>query len=474
MLGTVAGRVVAFLAIPFYARFLTPAQYGLIELIEISTQTIAIAVGLQAIGSAMVRLVHDQPTPHGERAVVSTTLIATAMLCAVVTIVGIASAPAISRLVFHTDEWATLLQAAFVAMFFASQIEVVLVYERMRDRATFFLAYSLVTLALNLGLNIVFIGLLDYGVWGFVSSKLVVSVGGAVFLFWRARRDIGWHWHRMHVPALVRFGAPLIVSGLAYFAIHFSDRFFLTASVPLADVGRYALAYRFAMMVNAVIGDSFAKSWGVSLYRHTDDADWRAQFARVCAYFTFVLATAGIGVAVCGPELLRIMVPPEFYPPALVLPILVLAHVVRDVADFFRSLLLINKRSVLVGQIAVAAALFNLVANLVLIPPFGIHGAAWATLATWSAYLVVTWAVADREHRLPIRLWSYAALLGLTVAVLAGSVTLRLTGFVPQALLDCAWVMLFLVAGVAVFFSTTDRRIATRHLQSVLGRLRSH
>jgi hypothetical protein len=38
--GNIANRAVAFLAIPFYARFLSPAQYGLIEL---STQTVAIA-----------------------------------------------------------------------------------------------------------------------------------------------------------------------------------------------------------------------------------------------------------------------------------------------------------------------------------------------------------------------------------------------------------------------------------------------
>ena len=46
LLGNVASRAVAFLAIPFYSRFLSPAQYGLLELVELSTQTTAIAFGL--------------------------------------------------------------------------------------------------------------------------------------------------------------------------------------------------------------------------------------------------------------------------------------------------------------------------------------------------------------------------------------------------------------------------------------------
>lgn len=273
LLGNVASRVVAFLAIPFYSRFLSPAQYGLIELIELSTQTAAIAFGLQAIGPALTRLFHDQTSVEAERNVVSTALIGTAALSGCVTLAALAGAGAISRAMFQTDGWASLLQAAFLAMFFGSQIEVVLVYERMRDNARFYLAYSLATLGLSLGLNIWFIGVLDAGVWGFVCSKIIVSVGGAAFLLWRLRRDVGWHWRGAYVPKFVRFGAPLIVSGLAYFAIHFSDRFFLTAAVPLAELGRYALAYRFAMMVNALIGDSFAKSWNVSLYCHTGDPE---------------------------------------------------------------------------------------------------------------------------------------------------------------------------------------------------------
>ena len=465
--GNIAGRVVAFLAIPFYSRFLSPAQYGLIELIELSTQTVAIAFGLQAVGTALTRLYHDQASPEAERSVVSTALIGTAMLSACVTVASVASSGAISRAVFGTDAWATLLQAAFLAMFFASTVEVVLVYERMRGHARFYLAYSLVTLGLNLLLNILFIGGLDAGVWGFVSSKLITSIGGAGFLAWRLRREVGWHWHSGYVPEFVRFGAPLVLSGLSYFAIHFSDRFFLSSAVSLAELGRYALAYRFALMVNGLVGDSFAKSWTVSLYRHTSDPGWREQFARVAAYFTFAVATAGFAIAVFGPELLRVMVPGSFFPPALLLPILVLAYVVRDVADFFRSLLLINKRSVWVGKIALAAAVLNLLANMLLIPAYGVYGAAWATLLTWSAYLVICWIAADREHRLPVRIAAYGRLLGLLVAAYAVAATLRSDSFALQTALDGAWVALFAAAAAAVFLSASERRAILRQAASL-------
>ena len=126
--------------------------------------------------------------------------------------------------------------------------------------------------------------------------------------------------------------------------------------------------------------------------------------------FSYVLFVTGLAIALFSPELLRVMVPPDFMPPKYLLPIIIASYLAREIGDFFRSLLLINKRTVLVGNIALGSAALNLVANGVLIPPYGTYGAAWATLLTWAAYMVVCWVVANREHRLPMPVWAYLRL----------------------------------------------------------------
>ena len=468
LLGNVASRLVGFLAIPFYSRFLSPAQYGLIELVELSTQTVAIALGLQAIGAALSRLFHDQKTHEAEQAVVSTSLIATAVLSAAVTILAVAGARPLSILVFHTEEWVDLLRAAFTAMFFSDMIEVVLVYERIRNKARFFLIYTLVTLGLTLGLNILFIGVLDAGVWGFVSSKLVVTTLGCLFLLARARREVGWRWRSAYVPELVRFGAPLVLSSLSYFAIHFSDRFFLSSAVSLAELGRYALAYRFAILVSALVGDSFSKSWGVTLYRYVDRPDWQEQFARVASYLTYVLFVTGLAIALFSPELLRVMVPKAYFPPPLLLPIIIASYLAREIGDFFRTLLLINKRSGLVGRIAGGCALLNLAANALLIPLYGIYGAAAATFLTWAVYMVVCWVVSNGEHRLPVSIPAYLRVTVLLVVVYALGSGTRVHSLPVQVLMDAAWVGVFAIAALIYFFTPAERQGALGLAGSVL------
>ena len=471
LIGNVVIRAVGFLAIPFYSRFLNPAQYGLIELVELSTQTVAIAFGLQAIGAALSRLFHDQKTLDDEQAVVSTSLIATGMLSALVTVVAVAMARPLSMVVFHNDAWVRLLQAAFIAMFFSNMIEVVLVYERIRDNARFFLQYTLITLFATLWLNIVFIGLLGAGVWGFVSSKLVVTTASCVFLGFRMRRDVGWRWRGMFVPELARFGAPLVLSSLSYFVIHFSDRFFLSSSVSLAELGRYALAYKFAILVSALVGDSFGKSWNATLYRYVGQADWRDQFARVGAYFTYILFATGLAIALFSPELLHIMVPPDYFPPPLLLPIIIASYLAREIGDFFRALMLINRRSGLVGKVALGGAVANIGLNVVLIPTYGIYGAAVATFLTWFAYMVVCWIVSNAEHRLPVNVAAYLRIGVLVAAVYALGMLTR-TSFLPaQLLLDTLWSVLFCGLALRIFLSSAERWGLLCFAASVLSRL---
>ena len=472
LLGNVASRAVGFLAIPFYSRFLTPAEYGLIELIEVSITIVAISFGLQSIGPALTRMFHDQRTGEDECAVVSTGVLFTALVSALVAAAAVLASAPLSQAVFRSADEAPLLQAAFAAMFFGTMIEIVLVYERIRERAKFYLAYSLTALVATLALNILFIGFMRIGVWGFVLSKLIVTSAGSSFLLWRLVRDVGWRWRPAFIPAFVRFGAPLVLSSLAYFVIHSSNRFFLSASVDLAELGRYALAYRFAILLSILVGDSFKSSWNVSFFRYTHQDGWQARFADVGAYFAFVLYATALAIAVSGPELLRVMVPSSYFPPALLLPLLLLALVLREIGDLFQTLLLINRRTVLFSQIALLGAALNITANVLLIPSYGLYGAAAATLLTWTMHMVVCCAFAWREHRVPLRVGPFLVMSGLAAAVFAACEATRLDAWLPQVALDGAWVVLFVALCFGFALSAGERAQARGVVLAGLARLR--
>ncbi len=414
----IAAKLIGFVMIPFYAHYLTAEEYGVINLLELATTVIAIAVGLQCLGQSLTRIYHDQTSDDRRRQVVSTALFcAIALGGATAVLAGLAAAP-IARAVSLPGQTA-LLRFAFAGMFAGSIAELLLVYQRMRNRARYFFVYAMATLVLNLGLNIVLIGWLRMGVAGFVFSKLAVTTLGCVVLLTRTIREVGIAWHPAIAGALGRFAAPLIVSGGSYFAIHFSDRLFL-AHVSRAEVGVYSLAYNFAFLLSILIGDSFNKSWSVSLYGYASGEGWQARFSGIGSWLILVLGSGAIGISLFGRDVLTLMVPASYLPPPMLLPLLVFGYFLREVGDFFNSMLLIGIGSGLIGRIALAGAALNLTLNALLIPRFGIWGAAWATFGTWAAYCAVCWVSARRVHAVHLAPWRLALVLGLSAACLWG------------------------------------------------------
>jgi O-antigen/teichoic acid export membrane protein len=456
--GNVASKVIGFVMIPFYAHFLSPEQSGVLNLVELALQIVAIAFGLQSVGPALTRIYSEQGSDSARSACVSTTLIGSTLLTGAATLLAcLFAAPIADAISLHGQQ--SLLRLAFCAMFFSSLCEIALVYERMRNRARFFLAYSLVGLLLTLSLNMLLIGVAGLGVLGFVISKLAIAMLGFAFLARRLLTEVGIGWRTSLARSLAKFGAPLIVSGLSYFAIHFSDRLFL-AHISKADLGVYAMAYNFAFLLSVLIGDSFTKSWNVSLYSYASGTDWQARFVTIGRWLIFVLGTGAVGISLFGRDLLIVMVPPSYYPPLLLLPVLVFGYFLREVGDFFNSMLLVGIGSGLVGRIAVAGAALNLALNAALIPAFGIWGAAWATFGTWAVYCATCWIMAARVHGMPMTPWPLALILGLSASALWLRMAAHPARGIASLSTDTAIFGLFLASATAIYLTTSERRDA--------------
>jgi O-antigen/teichoic acid export membrane protein len=222
---------------------------------------------------------------------------------------------------------------------------------------------------------------------------------------------------------MLRFAAPLVVSGACMLTIHFSDLLFL-AHVNRTEVAVYALAYSFALLPSALIGNSFSKFWDTRLYAYASDEGWQSRFAGIGRWLVVVLGLACTGVAVFGRDMITIMTPASYDPPYWLLPLLVFSYFLRDIGGFFNSTLLVGGGSGRVGKIALAVAALNLALNARLIPPFGIWGAAWATCTCWGAYCVIGGAFAWRVH--------------IMLALSAGALWLRSWFDIPNGLLRLA------------------------------------
>jgi len=469
--GNFVTRATSLAMIRFYSYHLSPAEYGILNLVELLSSIVAIVFGLQSIAQTMVRAYHDMREPAQRRRVISTVLLTTFGFAVLVGATAVLAAGPLA-VVINLGGQVDLLRASFAAMVFSTLAEVVLAYHRMRNRARLFLIYSMVTLAATVALNIWFIGYLNFGLWGFVSSKLLVTGSGSLLLFGGALIEVGVAFDRALLRRLATFGAPLVVSSFSYFAIHFSDRLFL-ARVSSADVGIYSFAYNFAFLLSVLVGDSFGKSWNVTFYHYAEAAGWQARFARIGLWLILVLGTAAMGISLFGRDVLAMVVNPTYLPPYFMLPALVFGYLFREIGDFFRNILLIDIGSGLVGRIAAGSAVLNIILNMLLIggpAHLGIWGATLATCITWVVYCATCWIAAARLHAVAFKAGPLLRMALISVAVLVAHFTLKTAGPLTQLATDTGWMALFVLAVGVLYLDGEQRSEAISTARAALRR----
>ena len=458
LIGDTARRTVGFLMIPLYTRFLSPTEYGVIELIELFITVVTVLFGTLAISDAMVRIYHEYTEGKERSGVVYTAAVGMIVISLLAAAVGILLSRTISEAVFRSPDYADVISIAFVAMVFGNLTELGLVYQRMRQRAVFFVTFSLVQLAALLGMNIYFIVVARMGVRGLLLSKLICMAASAVVLLFIVLRDIEWKFHLDAARRMASFGGPLLISSASLFVIHFGDRFFLSRYANLDEVGVYALAYKFGFLVTYLVGEPFGRVWSVSLYDYVKRSDWKEHFARVAVYLTFCLFLAGLGLSLLIDQTLAVMSSAAFHAGAQLVPALAFAYVAREIGDFFRGVLFIDKRSRTYSVITFGCAICNLALNAWLIPTFHAAGAAAATLATWVIYMLCCWIIASRKHEIPFRARSVVLLATVAVCVLIITKGASQIPFPLQWLTDSLLILLFVAtAWGAGYFPVQER-----------------
>ena len=143
------------------------------------------------------------------------------------------------------------------------------------------------------------------------------------------------------------------------------------------------------------------------------------------------------------------MATPEFFPAAALIPIISFALVFDGMGFMFNIGALFSKKTILRTISVTVAAAVNVGLNFVLIPRYGMMGAAWATFIGFLVQMSTTLFLSLRVYHVPYR---YDRLLGMLVAALAiygASALVDTSSVLTSIAIKVPLVMLFPVALVA-------------------------
>ncbi len=417
---TLVSKGVGFFMLPLYTRYLTAADYGVIELIEISLDVLQIVAGSRLL-AGVFRFYYKTDDATTRRRVVSTAMLTIYGGYAVAAVAAFFLAPLFARLVIGDVKYTPLIRLAAVNMAVVAPYFVPPVFLRLKGRFPTLIAINIVRLAMQVSMNAIFLVHFHYGPKSIFLSTLIVNLVIGSIMSAMVFREVGFGYDRVVARDLYRYGGPLIVTQFATFVLTFGDRPVLRLASDLASVGRYTMAYQFAFLLATLAQAPFDLVWEPKKYEVARRPDRDTIYARVFVYQNVTLFVLAVGMSLFVHGVLRIMATPPFYGAADVVPVLLIAIIFQAWTGAQDVGIAISEQTKYIAIANWTAAAVVVVAYLALIPRFAGWGAAIATALAYSVRWALTYTFSQRLWPVKYNWKPVRILIALSVATVVAS-----------------------------------------------------
>jgi O-antigen/teichoic acid export membrane protein len=398
-LGGLVSRILAVLLLPLYTRYLSKHDYGAIETL-VALTVVLMSVLRAGIAPAFFRFYFNSQDEGYRVRVVRTSFWFTMGMATAALAIGMLVATPASEALFGDASHTNLVRAALVGLWAQINYDQLTSLFRVEERS--------VTYAIASVMHRGPIGVLV----GNFSGTLIVY---AVLLFYR-RFQLGLQFDRSLFRAMNRFGMPFVPSVIALSAIDFSDRFFLVKLAGTGEVGLYSIGVRLSSAILFFLA-AFRMAWPAFAYSIEDDDQARRTYSYVLTYLLYALSWLALALGLLAPWLVHLLTTRQFYSAERVVGLLAFASVAYS--GYVVVLIGIGRagRTRSNWIVTGAAALVNLALNVILIPPYGMIGAAVSTIVAYALMLVVMSWRAQRLFYVPYQWRRIATLTGAAVGL---------------------------------------------------------
>ncbi len=436
-IGHILSRAIGFLLLPLYTNYLSPASLGVsaIVFLYLALLTILYTYGLDA---AFLRYYILSEAREEQERLFSTAFLTVFITSCAFSIWGYLNAGFLADKILIANAKSLLSQISDPAaldvafkeaptyfklssgiLFFDALSILPFLVLRAKERSTLFVSLKLVNVIINLLLNILLVAKLGLGVKGIFMANFVSS--GITFLT-TLPIVLGYLkplYSLQEIKRLLAFGLPYIPSTLSVVLMDLVDRFILKEIKGYEILGIYHANYKIAMFM-ALLVAAFRFAWHPFFLSTSKEPQAKEIFAKVLSYFMLACAFVYVCLSLFVDDLVKIkfgsiyLIGKEYWAGLGVVPVVMLAYILYGAYLNFLVGIYLKKKTGYLPFITGAGLALNIAGNLLLIPRYGMYGAAWATVASYLLMALLLFGVGEKLY--PVR-YEYGKLAKLALVV---------------------------------------------------------
>jgi len=388
-LGTLVEKGMAFVFIPIYTTYLGTADYGVIGLMTVTVGLLS-KLFFPPVNQGFIRHYYAPEFSDRQGLLLFNSLLFLTAQALVFSLLFFWFSQKIAQLVFAQAELVFIVKVYAFILFFDPISNFLLNYLNQKERARTIIGiswgHSLFYAAVVLAGLIIW----DLGVLALIYGTLLGMVFKVICVLPVVFKEAECRVVPSVLVKPLKYGYPRIISGCSNLLIQSGDRYVLMIFSTLSSVGLYNFGYQISAIIYSLFVVPLTNALLPVTFKQEADPEQQREFLqKTCTYFYLAGMFACLFLSLYSREFIEIMArKEEFWAGWTIIPVIAFSYILFGLGSFFDWGLVMTKNGFQISINVFVGALVNIAGNFLLIPFWGIMGAAVATVIS---FIVLNW-----------------------------------------------------------------------------------
>lgn len=373
-LSSLGSKLLSFFLVPLYTNVLSTTDYGTADIITTSAMLL-IYVFTMNISSSVLRFAIDKNEKPDR------------VLHFALKVLGIGTLiVSLGVLIFFQlkiADWQPFCYFFLIAVFFADAIQSILnQYLRAVDKVRVMAVSCLLETAIRLLTNIATLLWFKWGLVGYLISLVVGPVVSSVYsvlhLIPLKKSETDRFYEKKLHKEMISYAIPSAVSQLGWWVNNSLDKYFVLWLQGASLNGIYAISYKIPGIMS-MLCNIFGQAWGISAIKDFDSKDKDGFFSNTYNVFNAFLVFSCSALIMVNVPISKVLYAKDFFEAWKYSSLLIVAMLFSGLSSFFNGIFSAVKKNKVLALTTFLSATVNIIFNSILIPIFGVLGAAIAT-----------------------------------------------------------------------------------------------
>lgn len=405
-IGQLVAVAAGFISFPILTRILSVSDYGALSFL---TTTLLIGIAITKFGfvGSAIRFYSEFKSKNQLSNFRSTIILSSIALAAIICIFFELLTHVIEDL-FPNKYILNLFPLILTLIFISSATDIFTSFLRAEERTKLYNLIAILRRYGSLFLGIFFVFFVFKGLFGFFLGQIIAGAILFLLLFYSFNKKDKIRIKNFSVEILkqsIRFGFPLIWGELGHLVLNYIDRYLIQMYLGSFPLGIYSAGYNLATYVAEMI--MYPINYAMipiflGILENEGEEKTRHFFTKSLTYFLLIMLPIVFGFIAIGKDLISLLATKKYLESYPIMVYVIIGQAIYACSIILNCGLWIRKKTTIYAYVMLISCFWNIGLNMILIPRFGIVGAALATLITNTFYVVVITYYSFKEFSFPI------------------------------------------------------------------------